>query len=292
MNLNEKPVEEGKKKLKNSQYQFLTLSAHNLLPLHLLLRYRHTKEVLPTQMLIVGLTGGIACGKSTVSKELKEKYHLTIVDADLIAREVVYPNKPAFKKIVAAFGKEVPDLVNPQDGSLNRPALGKAVFGNKEKLAVLNSIVHPAVKWEMFKQILFAYLTFKQLIILDVPLLYESGLSLVCGLTVTISCAKEIQIDRLLERNPELSVSDATKRIDSQMSNQERNYRSDIVVDNSGDLNTLHESIKSLVHEIKPNFFWYLLDLFPPFAILSALFTFTLRRISDKFIGTRKPKLE
>ncbi|RCK65199.1 Dephospho-CoA kinase CAB5 [Candida viswanathii] len=243
-------------------------------------------------MLIVGLTGGIACGKSTVSKELKEKYHLTVVDADLIAREVVYPNKPAFKKIVAAFGQDVPDLVNPQDGSLNRPALGKAVFGNKDKLATLNAIVHPAVKWEMFRQILIAYITLKQLIVLDVPLLYESGLSLICGLTVTISCTKEIQVERLLARNPELSVTDVTKRIDSQMSNDERNYRSDIVIDNSGDLNTLYESIKSLVHEIKPNLIWYLLDLFPPFAILSALFTFTIRRISDKFIGTRKPKVE
>lgn len=241
-------------------------------------------------MLIIGLTGGIACGKSTVSKELKDKYNLTVVDADLIAREVVYPNKPAFKKIVAAFGKDVPDLVNPEDGNLNRPALGKAVFGNKEKLAILNSIVHPAVKWEMFRQVLFAYLTFKQLIILDVPLLYESGLSLICGLTVTISCDKQIQIERLLQRNPELSVSDVTKRISSQMSNEERNRRSDIVVDNSGDLNTLHESIRSLVHEIKPSLIWYLLDLFPPFAILSALFTFSLRRISDKFIGTGKPK--
>lgn len=239
-------------------------------------------------MLIVGLTGGIACGKSTVSKELKDRYGLTIVDADLIAREVVYPNKPAFNKIVAAFGDEVPNLIN-EDGNLNRAALGQAVFGNKEKLAILNSIVHPAVKWEIFKQIIRAYFSLNKLVILDVPLLYESGLSLLCGLTVTVSCERNVQIERLLARNNELSESDANKRIESQMSNKERNYRSDIVLDNSGSLDSLKESIKCLVPEIKPNLIWYLLDLFPPFAVTSALFTFTIRRIADRFKGT-KPK--
>ncbi|EMG47904.1 Dephospho-CoA kinase (DPCK), putative [Candida maltosa Xu316] len=138
-------------------------------------------------MLIVGLTGGIACGKSTVSKELKEKYHLTVVDADLIAREVVYPNKPAFKKIVSSFGKDVPDLID-ESGNLNRTALGQAVFGNKERLQKLNSIVHPAVKWEIFKQLTLAYLSFKRLVILDVPLLFESGLNLISYLIISAIC--------------------------------------------------------------------------------------------------------
>ncbi|EGW31138.1 uncharacterized protein SPAPADRAFT_142544 [Spathaspora passalidarum NRRL Y-27907] len=239
-------------------------------------------------MLIVGLTGGIGCGKSTVSKQLQSKHKLTVVDADLIAREVVYPGKPAYNKIIASFGDIVPNLVN-DDRSLNRAALGQAVFGNKERLAVLNAIVHPAVKYEMAWQIFKAYIRCNRVVILDVPLLYESKLDLLCGLVVTVSCDRETQIERLVSRNPELSREDIEKRISSQMSNEERNYRSDIVLENNKSLAMLHISIDSLVHEIKPNLLWYLADLFPPVAIVSALFTFAVRRITERFKGT-KPK--
>lgn len=243
-------------------------------------------------MLIVGLTGGIATGKSTVSKQLVEKHKLTVVDADLIAREVVYPGKSAYNKIVETFQKDVPDLVNPEDLSLNRAALGKAVFGNKERLAKLNAIVHPAVKWEIARQILRAYISFKELVILDVPLLYESGLHKVCGLVITVSCGKDIQIHRLLARNPELTTEDAEKRVNSQLPIEIRNYRADLVIDNSKDLASLQRSVDSIVHEIRPYRLMTILDYFPPFAILSALYTFSLKTLIEKFKGKRPPKLD
>ncbi|CAK9441611.1 uncharacterized protein LODBEIA_P54790 [Lodderomyces beijingensis] len=241
-------------------------------------------------MLIVGLTGGIACGKSTVSQELQRKYKLTVVDADLIAREVVEPGRPAYNKIVKAF-KDVPDLVNATDKSLNRATLGQVVFHDRRRLRTLNSIVHPAVKWEIAKQILRAYISLRSLVILDVPLLFESQLYLVCGLIVTVSTTPELQVERLLKRNPELTAKDAENRIGLQMPNAERNYRSDIVIDNSGTLQQLHQQIESVVYEVKPSKLWTLIDLFPPVGVLSALFTFIIRRMTEKFKGT-KPKRE
>ncbi|RLV93536.1 Dephospho-CoA kinase CAB5 [Spathaspora sp. JA1] len=238
-------------------------------------------------MLIVGLTGGIGCGKSTVSHQLQTKHNITVIDADLIARQVVYPDKPAYNKIITSF-KDVPDLVNA-DRSLNRAALGQVVFGNRERLNLLNSIVHPAVKYEIVWQILKAYVKCKSMVVLDVPLLYESKLHLLCGLVVTISCDEEIQIERLTSRNPELSTEDILKRINSQMSNIERNYRSDVILENNKSLAMLNSGIDSLVQEIKPNCLWTLVDLFPPIGFVSALFTFTVRRITEGYKGT-KPK--
>lgn len=240
-------------------------------------------------MLIVGLTGGIATGKSTVSSRLAHKHGYTIVDADLIAKQVVYPGKKAYNDIVGTFS-DVAGLVN-EDGTLNRAVLGQAVFGNKTRLSQLNKIVHPAVRREIFTQIFQAYIKFKPLVILDVPLLFEAGLDRVCGLTVTVSSSKELQIERLRLRNPELSLEDADKRINSQMSSEERNYRADLVIDNSKDLPALYLSIDSIAREIKPNKVLTVLDYFPPFAVVSAVLTFVLRLASDRFKGC-KPKEE
>jgi dephospho-CoA kinase len=241
-------------------------------------------------MLIVGLTGGIATGKSTVSRYLEKTHGLTIVDADLIARQVVLPGTKGYNAIVKEFS-EVSDLVNSEDLSLNRPALGKAVFGKPDRLKKLNSIVHPLVRREIFWQIFKAYMKMNQVVILDVPLLFEAGLDKICGLTVTVSSTSSIQIERLLARNPELSSEDAHNRIKSQMSNDQRNFRADLIIDNSKDLSSLHQSIDSIVREIMPYKLWYILDLFPPFAILSAVVTFTLRALRDKF-KTPKKKAE
>ncbi|KAK6462065.1 dephospho-CoA kinase [Scheffersomyces coipomensis] len=240
-------------------------------------------------MLIVGLTGGIASGKSTVVNYLKDEYKLTIVDADLIAREVVQPGKRAYHQIVAAFQEVVPNLLNEEDKTLNRAALGSAVFGNKERLSILNSIVHPAVKIEIAWQIFRAYIGLKSLVILDVPLLFETKLDKICGLTITITCPRDIQLERLISRNKELSKEDAEKRIASQLSNEERNFRADLVIDNSGDLKQLHSSVASVVDEIKPKFIFTVLEYFPPFAIISAVYTFVIRSLRDRFKAQRKP---
>ncbi|KAG7193380.1 uncharacterized protein KQ657_000798 [Scheffersomyces spartinae] len=234
-------------------------------------------------MLIVGLTGGISTGKSTVSARLRDNFGVPVVDADQIAREVVQPGKRAYNQIVEAFGSEIDDLVNESDQSLNRTSLGSYVFGNRERLAILNGIVHPAVKRAIAWGIFHAYLGFNRMVVLDVPLLFESGLDKMCGIVVTVACDEDTQLARLLKRNQELSAEDAQKRIASQMPMKERNYKSDIVIDNLLSLDDLYASIDAVVSHITPGFWITLLDLVTPIGGLSALFTFILRRINDRF---------
>lgn len=222
-------------------------------------------------MLVIGLTGGIASGKSTVSKELAT-LGLPIIDADVIAREVVNPGKPAYNAVVAAFKDDVPSLVN-DDGTLNRAELGKAVFGHKQRLAKLNGIVHGAVKKEMAWQLFRLYASGYEMAVLDVPLLFEAKLNLICAVTMTVSVQRDIQLKRLLARNSELSEEDANKRIDSQLSVEERNALADRVIDNDGSLEDLKTAVLEVVEAIRPGKLWTALDLFPPFGILSACYT-------------------
>lgn len=232
----------------------------------------------PNTMLIVGLTGGIAAGKSTVSKSLHERYGLTVIDADLIARQVQEPGRSAYNKIVKYFGPKIDDLLL-EDNRLNRPALGKHVFGDPSELKKLNSFVHPAVRYEILKQILIAYIMLEKLVILDVPLLFEAKLDQICGSTIVVVCSEELQLERLVSRNSYLSEEDAKQRINSQMSNHSRIRKADFVIDNSGSLDELDKQVQSVLQRIMPPYFIYLLELFPPFAFFSALGTYMIRRI-------------
>ncbi|THH01649.1 hypothetical protein EW026_g1084 [Hermanssonia centrifuga] len=139
---------------------------------------------------VVGLTGGIATGKSTVSAQLKS-FGLPVVDADLIAREVVEPGTPALARIVKHFGE---DILLPS-GYLNRPKLGSIVFNDEAKRKVLNGIVHPAVRKAMFWAVIRNWLKGHKLCILDVPLLVEGGLWKWVGKVVVVYwCVKSVHL--------------------------------------------------------------------------------------------------
>lgn len=226
-------------------------------------------------MLIIGLTGGIACGKSTVSSHIAS-LGIPVVDADAIARQVVEPGTPAYKQVVEAFSALVPQLLN-SDGSLNRAELGKAVFGDKERLARLNKIVHGAVKREMARQVLWLYLQGNAAAVLDVPLLFEAGLDRVCGFILTVACDDETQLQRLLKRNPDLTHEDAQKRILSQLSSAERAQRADRVISNNGSVEDLRKEVERVMLTLVPGVFWKVLALFPPWGLLSATLTVAWR---------------
>lgn len=221
-------------------------------------------------MLVIGLTGGIACGKSVVSQRLQESYKVPIIDADKIAREVVEPQRNAYLQIIKNFQSKIPDLLR-EDGSLNRAALGKWVFAHPADLKILNGITHPAIRFEIFRQILKYYFRGERMCVLDVPLLFESGLNKFCGVTVSVLCEKGVQITRIRSRNPELSSEDAENRIKAQMTHEERARRSDYVLDNDGTLDSLYGQIHSFVSKVKPSWTRTILEFFPPFAIISAL---------------------
>ena len=121
---------------------------------------------------VVGLTGGIATGKSTVSSQLKSKHNIPVIDADILARQVVEPHTRAYCQIVSFFGNEV---IKP-DGTLDRPKLGRIIFNDESKRRKLNSIVHPAVSRAMIWMVIKHWLSGQKLCVLDVPLLIEAGI--------------------------------------------------------------------------------------------------------------------
>ncbi|CAL9731330.1 dephospho-CoA kinase Cab5p [Monosporozyma unispora] len=238
-------------------------------------------------MLIVGLTGGIACGKSTVSRRLKERHNLPIVDADKIAKDIVEPGHSAYNKIVSYFKEKIPDLLS-KDGHLNRPALGKWVFAHPNDLKVLNGITHPTIRYVMCQQVLKYYLKGYSLCILDIPLLFESGLDQFCGVTINVVCDDELQLERLQIRNPELSIEDARNRIKSQMPMELRRVRSDYVINNDDTLEKLYDQVDQLVKNIKPGTIRTLLEYFPPFGCLSASTVYASRQIAAKWKQTKQ----
>lgn len=182
-------------------------------------------------MHLIGITGGIATGKSTVTKRLREKGY-TVLDGDEIARQVVAAGRPAFQRIQKQFG---PAVVSPA-GDLDRSALANIVFNNEEKRKQLNAIVHPEVYSEILRQCLKCLLQRHSVVFMDMPLLFESGAMLrYLSKIIVVSCRPEQQLERLMARN-NLSEADASARIQCQMSMEEKCRRADFVVDNSGDI--------------------------------------------------------
>ncbi|MBS4194964.1 dephospho-CoA kinase [Lederbergia citri] len=191
---------------------------------------------------MIGLTGGIASGKSTVSKMLKER-GFTILDADIAARVVVEPGQKAYKQIIESFGR---DILN-KDKSINRSKLGSIIFNDVEKRKTLNSIVHPAVRecLNLWKN--EAIEKGKKTIIYDIPLLYESNLTYLVEKVIVVFVDPDIQLKRLLNRN-NLSKEEALARISSQLPLKEKVERADVAVDNNGTMDETERQINELIN--------------------------------------------
>ncbi|MFF1395536.1 dephospho-CoA kinase [Streptomyces sp. NPDC058287] len=189
-------------------------------------------------MLKVGLTGGIGAGKSEVSRLLVE-HGAVLIDADRIAREVVAPGTPGLAAVVEAFGS---DVLAP-DGSLDRPALGAIVFADADRLAVLNSIVHPLVGARSAE--LEAAATGDSVVVHDVPLLAENGLAPLYDLVVVVDASPETQLDRLV-RLRGMSEEDARARMAAQATRDKRLEIADIVIDNDVPLDELHRRVDAV----------------------------------------------
>ncbi|WP_338777542.1 dephospho-CoA kinase [Metabacillus sp. FJAT-52054] len=178
--------------------------------------------------LVIGLTGGIASGKSTVSSLLKE-LGFPIVDADVIAKEAVDQGKPAYSKIAEVFGHRV---LQP-DGAIDRAQLGSEIFADPEKRKMLNEIVHPEVRKEMIRQRDESIQQGSKAVILDIPLLFESKLTHFADKSLLVYVTPETQLERLMKRNG-YTQKEAQQRIDSQMPLDEKKSLADEVLDNNG----------------------------------------------------------
>jgi len=188
-------------------------------------------------VLLVGLTGGIGSGKSTVSASLAER-GAEVIDADAIVRALQEPGTPVFDAMIECFG---PGIVAP-DGSLDRQAVADRVFADGEALQALNAIVHPAVGTEIARRLENAS-TGDGVVILDVPLLVESGRDDLAGLIV-VDLDPEVAISRLVEQRG-FSEADARARIARQVSRDDRLARADFVIHNHGNRAELAEQIEA-----------------------------------------------
>ncbi|GGM88428.1 dephospho-CoA kinase [Streptomyces fuscichromogenes] len=186
-------------------------------------------------MLKVGLTGGIGAGKSEVSR-LLVGHGAVLIDADRIAREVVAPGTPGLTAVAEAFGPQV----LAADGSLDRPKLGSIVFADPERLAVLNSIVHPLVGARSRE--LEGAAAADAVVVHDVPLLAENGLARLYDLVVVVDVAPETQLDRLT-RLRGMTEQDARARMAAQATREKRLGIADIVIDNDVPLEALQRRV-------------------------------------------------
>lgn len=189
-------------------------------------------------MILIGLTGGIGSGKSTVSARLAE-LGARVVDADAIVRDVQAPGTEVFAAIVERFG----DDVVAEDGSLDRPALAAKVFNDTDELKALNAIVHPAVGVGIAEALAAAAET-DDVVILDVPLLVESGRDDMAAMVV-VDLDPEIAVARLIEHRG-FTEEDARARMSRQASRDERLAKADKVLDNNGSVEDLIAQVDAL----------------------------------------------
>ncbi|KAG0744158.1 hypothetical protein G6F57_002878 [Rhizopus arrhizus] len=233
-------------------------------------------------MKLVGLTGGISTGKSTVSSMLVEQ-GIPIIDADKIARDVVEPGRKANQLIRQHFG----DQVFLSDGRIDRPKLGQIIFQDPEKRKILNKCTHPYVRLEMLKEAFKYWIKGADIVVFDVPLLIESKLDKFMSYTVVVYSSESIQLKRLKERDG-LTDELAMQRIKAQMPMAEKIERADIVIDNSTDLEQLKIQVKNMAKKVRPSTFTWLLEYIgPPVAIITTLYVFVysapylLRSVGD-----------
>ncbi|WP_057911464.1 dephospho-CoA kinase [Peribacillus muralis] len=192
---------------------------------------------------IIGITGGIASGKSSVSLYLQE-LGFTIVDADLASRAVVEPGEEAYQQVVSAFGEEI--LL--ADGTIDRAALGSIIFHDQEKRLLLNGIVHPAVRKWMLLKTEEALAAGEETVFMDIPLLFESKLTYMVEKTLLIYADERNQLKRLMNRNG-LSEADALARIHSQMPLADKKALADAVIDNNGELTETKKQVRAILND-------------------------------------------
>lgn len=195
--------------------------------------------------MIIGLTGGIATGKSTVAKMFEEQGAF-IIDADIVARQVVEPGGSGLAALVEEFGEEV---LIPETGELNRAELGRAVFEAKEVLEKLNEILQPRIREEIMNQLEEAKKN-HSFIVVDMPLLFEEKYEDEFDEIVVVSIPKDLQLERLQKRNgfPE---DEAMRRINSQLHMSYKEKHADVVIDNSKDLEFTREQVKNWIESIE-----------------------------------------
>lgn len=185
-------------------------------------------------MKVIGLTGGIASGKSTLTNILKKRFNYIVIDADQLARQAVEVGSPGLEKIINVFGEGV----LTETGELNRSKLGEIIANDELARKKLNAIVHPEVQKIYDQEIRFYKNMGIPAVFYDCPLLFEANLQSTVDKTILVVADKEMRIKRIMERDG-LNREQAQRRIDMQMPDEEKIRLADIIVDNNGSLDDL-----------------------------------------------------
>ncbi|ESQ51186.1 hypothetical protein EUTSA_v10017203mg [Eutrema salsugineum] len=201
-------------------------------------------------MRIVGLTGGIASGKSTVSNLFKSS-GIPVVDADVVARNVLKKGSGGWKRVVGAFGEEI--LLPSRE--VDRPKLGQMVFSSDSKRQLLNKLMAPYISTGIFWEILKQWAKGAKVIVVDIPLLFEAKMDKWTKPIVVVWVSEETQLKRLMERDG-LSEEDARNRIMAQMSLDSKRSKADVVIDNNGGLDELNHQFNMVLSEIRRPLTW------------------------------------
>ncbi|MCT4508362.1 MAG: dephospho-CoA kinase [Tepidibacter sp.] len=199
-------------------------------------------------MIIIGLTGSIGSGKSTVSNILK-KQNINIIDADKISRKI-FDDKKALDAVVECFGSEILN----SDKVLDRKKLGSIVFSDKDKLKKLNSITHPIIINKIKVSIDKLKKQGKKIVVLDVPLLIEANLIDLVDILLLIICNEKIQVERIVKRD-NIKKEDAILRIRSQMSLDDKKKYADYIIDNSYNQNKLKLEVEKFCNYVEEMYF-------------------------------------
>ena len=191
-------------------------------------------------MLVLGLTGNIGCGKSSVSTIFMEN-NIKVVDADIVARQI-FDDKNLLNEVFSTFGESIKN----QDGSLNRRELGNILFNDDEKLILLNNLTHPKIKQKILSKVEEYKNQGEKIVVIDAALLIEDDYIPYIQKLILITCRKEIQINRIIARD-NCTKEEAISRINSQMSQEEKVKFADYIIDNSNSFEELQKKVLELI---------------------------------------------
>lgn len=197
-------------------------------------------------MKVIGLTGGIASGKSTISMLLKNR-GAVIIDADEIAREIITPGKPAWRAVIEHFGRDI--LMDEKN--IDRKKLGRIVFSDRKLLETLNGITHPAIVREIKERLEHYRKENAKVVVVDAALLLETGINSLVDEVWVVAVDEKTQLKRLLDREKNMSLEEAMNRIMAQMTLDEKIKMADKIIDNSGSIEETEQQIDELWREIE-----------------------------------------
>ena len=192
----------------------------------------------------IGLTGGIASGKTTITNYIRKHKKIPILDADNLSRELIKPNTYGYKKILEYFGNQIIDNNNNLEKAINRTLLRKIIFNNSESKEWVEKLLHPLIKERMIEEC--SRYANNQTILLVIPLLFEAKFEDICTEIWLVKCPSKLQKKRLIKRD-KISEKEAYEIINFQLSFEEKRKLSDIILDNSDDQNKWINTIKELL---------------------------------------------